>query len=292
MLEEYLSVHPFNASKVVKKGKRVTGKGRKKRKAESSSDADEDVTEGPSDEDVSPGKPNRSTRRSLSLLPAKSASKSSTKSSSQESVTPQTPSQPSMSATFKRIRLYSSPLAKQELNLEISSDYLGFNSTPAKKRNPVRTMHKPLLPFDMATIFEVAKRVVTGLVFDKTCHSVDEFEEYERQKWGGRIFCDLTGSRPRSTTTTQSSIESHLQTIFTRFAHSDYIEGVFIIRSEFGADWFTPILQNPVCVLRQTTKEAFEGFVAFYLGPNEDGFCRQFRNVGYLPGFNCWFRIG
>ena len=180
----------------------------------------------------------------------------------------------------------------------------------------------PALPFDVSHVFEVGQRVVHGGVFDNVCHTIAEFEELEGggshggyasingqdsgSGWSGRVFCNLTAARPyvslgggSSNAASAPGIERLLQIIFTRYANNEYSEGIFVIRAEFGADWFTPILQHPCCVLRQhrylgggggapAANTAFDCYVAFYMGPNVTSFCNHYRNVGYLPGFNCW----
>jgi hypothetical protein len=175
------------------------------------------------------------------------------------------------------------------------------------------------LPFDMSRLYEVGQRVVQGGMFDKVCDTIAEFEELEGGNmdnatpdsslskkeigWSGRVFCNLTRARPHSplSHTFAPGIERLLQIIFTRHANNEYSEGIFLIRAEFGADWFTPILQHPFCILRQhryleagsgvsgSNVNVFDSFVAFYMGPNVARFCNHFRNVGYLPGFNCWY---
>ncbi|KAJ3304098.1 hypothetical protein HDV03_003084 [Kappamyces sp. JEL0829] len=179
--------------------------------------------------------------------------------------------------------------------------------TPPRKRAASRTIplvpaYKSAPPFDIAHVFEVAQRVVSGQEFDKVCHTVGEFEAMDESSWFGRLFCDLSSSRPIHRTLSMdesghsSGIERLLQSVFTRFANKDYTEGIFVIRGEFGADWFTPILQHPMCILRQQTSRtlpivaspSFDSYVAFYMGPNVAEFCHQFRLVGFVPGFNCW----
>jgi hypothetical protein len=159
------------------------------------------------------------------------------------------------------------------------------------------------LPFDDNHVFEVAKRAIQGNEFDKICQNVYDFESLEHETWFGKIYCDLTAARPQSVDQTSiPGIERLLQIVFTRYANKEYSEGIFVIRGEFGADWFTPILQHPVCILRQHgvrqflggymqelgSSVGFDSYVAFYMGPNVGSFCNQFRNVGYLPGYNCW----
>jgi hypothetical protein len=150
--------------------------------------------------------------------------------------------------------------------------------------------------FDSEHVYELARRVTVGQDFDKVCNSADEFEVLEQETWYGRLYCDLSSCLPFSTNPENeyfNGIERLLQIIFTRYANKEYTEGIFIIRAEFGADWFTPILQHPICILRHVNSRAkvsasFESYVAFYMGPNVNEFCINFRNVGLIPGFNCW----
>ncbi|KAJ3318818.1 hypothetical protein HDV06_006999 [Boothiomyces sp. JEL0866] len=179
-----------------------------------------------------------------------------------------------------------------ELNLEFDQPIVKQEEqTPPKKRARMR-IEKPKLPFDAAYVYELAQRTVTGQEFDKVCKSTAEFNALEQETWYGRIFCDLSSSLPFSTTYNdqETGIERLLSVIFTRYASKEYNEGIFIIRAEFGADWFTPILQHPICILRHIDpqKNGFNSYVAFYMGTNVLEFANCFRNVGLIPGFNSW----
>ena len=174
-----------------------------------------------------------------------------------------------------------------------------------RQQSNLSSFQRAQLPYDPSHVYEVAQRVVVGNEFDKICHSVNEFEALEQETWFGRLYCDLSGGRPfshyasSSTGIPQQGIERLLQIVFTRYANKEYREGIFVIRGEFGADWFTPILQHPMCILRQNARlghdqsgqASFDSYVAFYMGPNIANFCQQFRNVGYVPGFNCWYNL-
>jgi hypothetical protein len=186
---------------------------------------------------------------------------------------------------------------------------LPVEQTPPKKRFRNRQFNEPI-PFefeqsssittssphiDIFSVFECARRVVDMNGFDIVCHHVDEFLNIEHYGWnGGRIFANLSSAVPFSTRTQTTvdqsrSTERLLQTIFTRFTNKDYSEGIFCICAEFGADWFTPILQQPFCILRQRRVETpFESFVCFYLGPNVQEFSLSFKSVGIVPGINSW----
>ena len=162
--------------------------------------------------------------------------------------------------------------------------------TPPKKR--LGTLRKKL-PFDQEYIYELAKSVTTNNQFDHQSFSASEFLQIEQQEWFGSIYCDLSELKPFSRNF-KDGIERYLQIIFTRYANKLYNEGLFIIRAEFGADWFTPILQHPFCILRQRlefTAGEYESYIAFYMGVNTEAFCSLFRNVGFIPGYNIWYSI-
>ena len=95
-------------------------------------------------------------------------------------------------------------------------------------------------------------------------------------------------------------IERLLQIIFTRYANKEYHEGFFIVNAEFGADWFTPILQQPYVILRHlpnthhdyyslSNHHIFRSYVMFYLGPNIKEFIQTLKSVGLIPGQNSWY---
>ena len=78
---------------------------------------------------------------------------------------------------------------------------------------------------------------------------------------------------------------------------------MFLIRGEIGADWCTPVLQHPYCVLRHLKPSydsalgynsdciSFKTFIVFYLGPNVKEFCNMFKSLGLIPGVNSWSAI-
>ncbi|KAH6586012.1 hypothetical protein BASA50_000955 [Batrachochytrium salamandrivorans] len=117
------------------------------------------------------------------------------------------------------------------------------------------------LPFQQSTIFELGKEIVLGQHFDIIANSSEEFALIRQQGWFGRVWCDLSSSRPFSTSSLgtlgpqaeYTGLERQLQIIFTKFDCNEFVEGLFLIRGEFGADWFTPILQTPYCILRHVT---------------------------------------
>ncbi|OAJ39741.1 hypothetical protein BDV3_005512 [Batrachochytrium dendrobatidis] len=117
------------------------------------------------------------------------------------------------------------------------------------------------LPFHQSTIYQLGKEIILGQHFDIIANSSEEFTLIRQQGWFGRVWCDLSSSQPFSTTglglhTPQneySGLERQLQIIFTKFDCKEFVEGLFLIRGQFGADWFTPILQTPFCILRHVT---------------------------------------
>ncbi|KAJ3189690.1 hypothetical protein HK101_008762 [Irineochytrium annulatum] len=191
------------------------------------------------------------------------------------------------------------------------------------------------LPINEALIFELSKSVVVANQFDMILQCVEDFRAAEPRVWYGRLWANLTSVRPLTTSTTYSSpassipasqlfeggLEHLLRIIFTKFANKEFSEGLFLLRAEFGADWFTPILQHPYCILRHTNPPgpvmapqapppskrnkrsssaanlnvgvppAFESYVMFYLGPNIKDFCHVFRSIGLVPGINSWSAV-
>ncbi|KAI8912288.1 hypothetical protein DFJ77DRAFT_76301 [Powellomyces hirtus] len=200
---------------------------------------------------------------------------------------------------------------------------------------------RPRLPFNDGFIFELSKNVVMHPQFDMIMQTVADFKAAEQQPWFGRLWCNLSAIRPFSTTdiygnpanhqaSYEGGLERLLEIIFTKFANKEFHEGLFLLRGEFGADWFTPILQHPYCILRHNnppmaapphsddnggTSPAsasaayqngrasnssarpppvhtpYETYVMFYLGPNIKEFCTVFRSVGLVPGINSWYVI-
>ncbi|KAI8854793.1 hypothetical protein BC829DRAFT_161955 [Chytridium lagenaria] len=175
--------------------------------------------------------------------------------------------------------------------------------------------HQFKLPINEPLIFELSKNVVLGNQFDMILQCVEDFRAAEPRAWFGRLWANLTSVRPLTTSTMYSSpmsglaqtfdggLEHLLRIIFTKFANKEFSEGLFLLRAEFGADWFTPILQHPYCILRHTNppvaarnsqppakrqKRAstaiergplappFESYVMFYLGPNIKDFLPRF----------------
>ena len=151
-------------------------------------------------------------------------------------------------------------------------------------------------PFDASFTQMIGRNVVLGQEFDINIHSVDEFKE--SKDWYGRVWCCIPKLKSFGPCTSQADgIEGALQTIFTKFSSKEFAEGLFLIRAEMGADWCTPVLQHPYCVLRHLKDSsssddyAFDTFIVFYLGPNVKEFCQIFKSIGLIPGVNSWSAI-
>ncbi|KAJ3021978.1 hypothetical protein HKX48_007356 [Thoreauomyces humboldtii] len=193
----------------------------------------------------------------------------------------------------------------------------------AEENNLPEEDARPRLPFNDGFIFELSKNVVAHQQFDMVMQTVTDFKSAEQQPWLGRLWCNLSAIRPFSTTqiyghpanhgaSYEGGLERLLEVIFTKFANKEFVEGLFLLRAEFGADWFTPILQHPYCILRHnnppmptgeeeegstepglasTQQVPYESYVMFYLGPNIKDFCTVFRSVGLVPGINSWAAV-
>ncbi|KAJ3113558.1 hypothetical protein HK100_001942 [Physocladia obscura] len=133
----------------------------------------------------------------------------------------------------------------------------------------IHQINNNTLPFNEHLIYELSKQIVLGNQFDMVMQSVEDFQTAENKMWAGRIWSNLTNVRPITTrdiysvppTVGDSSVfegglEHLLRIIFTKFADREFAEGVFLLRAEFGADWFSPILQHPYCILRHTSPPA------------------------------------
>ncbi|KAJ3066993.1 hypothetical protein HDU98_009777 [Podochytrium sp. JEL0797] len=128
------------------------------------------------------------------------------------------------------------------------------------------------LPFNEHLIFELSKQVVLGAQFDMVLQTVADYQTAENKMWAGRVWANLASVRPLTTRDIYSvppvvgegegggllegGLEHLLRIIFTKFAAKEFAEGVFLLRAEFGADWFSPILQHPYCILRHTKPPA------------------------------------
>ncbi|KAJ3027324.1 UNVERIFIED_CONTAM: hypothetical protein HDU68_004022 [Siphonaria sp. JEL0065] len=157
----------------------------------------------------------------------------------------------------------SSSNSSSAMNLDHthSSTYQQNASTSSPNNNT--------LPFNEHLIFELSKQVVLGNQFDMVLQSVEDFQQAENKMWAGRIWSNLASVRPLTTRDVYSvppalgdvavfegGLEHLLRIIFTKFAANEFAEGVFLLRAEFGADWFSPILQHPYCILRHTNPPA------------------------------------
>ena len=201
---------------------------------------------------------------------------------------------------------------------------------------------------DLAVIFELSKTIIPNQRFDVVLHTTKDFMKPETRLWHGRVWADLTCLIPFSTRSIkvrpgidpvkkgnagpipifEGSVEHLLHLIFSRYQNRDFQEGLFLLKAEFGADWFTPVLQHPHCVIRQPSSTLhysnptydptpddvltpepsphlmnnrkrsldssdpigkMETYVLFYLGPNTKDFCAAFHPIGIIPGVNSWY---
>ena len=112
-------------------------------------------------------------------------------------------------------------------------------------------------------LYKKSTQVLGGQDFDVVLETSDFLKS--ATKWTGNVWADLTSLKPfesllkesllqqtssSSTDLFEMSVERALQLIFTKFANREYSEGIFVVKAEVGRDWFTPILQQPHCILR------------------------------------------
>ncbi|KAJ3416033.1 hypothetical protein HDV05_003392 [Chytridiales sp. JEL 0842] len=213
----------------------------------------------------------------------------------------------------------------------VDGSMVDANGSPSVSLSSTTATSTSQLPINESLIFELSKGVVLGHQFEMVLHCVEDFKSAEHRLWFGRVWANLTTVRPLTTASLYASpstspgdgpvfeggLEHLLRIIFTKFAGKEFAEGLFLLRAEFGADWFTPILQHPYCVLRHTNPPAptypksgggkrrkgqsyanvvatpppFESYVMFYLGPNIKEFCHVFRAIGLVAGINSWSAV-
>jgi hypothetical protein len=126
------------------------------------------------------------------------------------------------------------------------------------------------LPIDSKLIYQLSTHVIDGKAFDLIFKSSDSPKEFQTTQWHGSVWADLTAYVPFQTLKRspagqdlspsllfEYSIERALQIIFTHFATRQFEEGLFVIRAEMGQYWFTPILQQPHCILRHMNSFPF-----------------------------------
>ena len=119
------------------------------------------------------------------------------------------------------------------------------------------------LPLDVKLLYQLSTAVIGGSDFNVVFKASDSPKTFKERRWFGKVWADLTSYAPFATMKQshagadlspsvifEHSIERALQIIFTRFATREFSEGIFVIRAEMGQDWFTPILQQPHCILR------------------------------------------
>lgn len=115
------------------------------------------------------------------------------------------------------------------------------------------------LPIDESEVFEYSKNVVAEQRFDMVLTNAEQLCVFIHEHWYGRVWADLTAIRPVSNALPNvvyetdalfsGGLERLLQLIFLKFSEKQFQEGVFLLRGEFGAPWFTPIMQYPHCIL-------------------------------------------
>lgn len=176
------------------------------------------------------------------------------------------------------------------------------------------------LPVDIKLLYRLSTCVIGGSDFDLVFNQGNSFDT----KWFGNVFADLSSISPFAaikenetdpSLAFESSIEKALQIIFTRFALREFSQGIFVVKAQMGQDWFTPILQQPHCILREMSKLPWlkseaepnlnlgtrkrsatiststptcETSIIFYLGNNVKEFCGAFYSIGLIPGINSW----
>ncbi|KAJ3315818.1 hypothetical protein HDV04_000025 [Boothiomyces sp. JEL0838] len=176
---------------------------------------------------------------------------------------------------------------------------------------------------DLSLVYDLAK-TVTDNRFDLVLHKPEHFVNAETDLWMGNIWADLTKIEPSSTKDKvggmrrmcgsiplfTNSLEHLLYLIFNRYDRHEFQQGMFLVKAEFGQDWFTPIMQHPHCILRQPVRQValrrnstagteyknltpnvHQSFVLFYLGPNVPQFCATFYPIGLIPGINSWSAV-
>lgn len=173
----------------------------------------------------------------------------------------------------------------------------------------------------MKLLYKLSTCVIGGSEFDLVFNQGNGLDA----KWYGNVFADLSSISPFAAikeredldlaVAFESSIEKALQIVFTRFALREFSHGIFVVKAQMGQDWFTPILQQPHCILREMSKLPWlksepepnlnlgtrkrsatiststptcETSIIFYLGNNVKEFCSAFYSIGLIPGINSW----
>ncbi|KAJ3123191.1 hypothetical protein HK098_002115 [Nowakowskiella sp. JEL0407] len=230
----------------------------------------------------------------------------------------------SMEIDVPQIEIHNngSPNTEFLVNLEYKLNNSSPKS-PAQPRNNDKITSGANLPFNPELIFHLAKSVVSGSAFDYSFKSLNDLKVANSQVWSGSVWANLTSLTQFFYGESHRSIwlEKFLQIIFTKYAHREFGEGLFLLRAEFGADWFTPVLQYPYCILRHfpnfSTKskpldplapslspfsntqsinsnknlQSNDSYIVFYLGKSVYEFSSTFRSVGLVPGINSWALI-
>jgi hypothetical protein len=141
---------------------------------------------------------------------------------------------------------------------------------------------------DLSLVFELAKTVTTR--FDIILTKTAEFESFQNRTLNGSLWADLTSFNSKS-----NQIQKILRILLSKHKNNEYSQGMFLLKAEYGRDWFSPILQLPHVVLRQPTStktqdlpQIHETYVLFYLGDRVKEFCSAFFPIGLIPGINSW----
>ncbi|TPX30605.1 hypothetical protein SmJEL517_g05848 [Synchytrium microbalum] len=198
----------------------------------------------------------------------------------------------------------------------------------------------PSLPINEALVFELGKNAMTAKTYDTVLQTMADYTQAETTRWSGRLFANMTMLKPISTASLyggdaavavlrdyhgfDGGLERILHIVTAKFQAREFTEALFLLKAEFGADWFAKtVLKQPYCVIHHTTPPqvngrtgpppakkqrkssnlttiltrvnaipAFESYVAFYVGPHVEAFTTSFAAIGSVPGANSWTNPG
>jgi hypothetical protein len=164
---------------------------------------------------------------------------------------------------------------------------------------------------DISLLFDLAKNLTGG--FDFVMDQQTEFQKIRSTNWKGSVWGDFSkrpalSKQPLLGNTSTSlipiypnSIEELLQLCFSRYRNNEYQHGFFLIKAEYGHDWFTPVLLHPHVIIRipRSAKvsdtrrflDPNESHVLMYLGSRIHEFCSIFYAVGLIAGVNTWLSM-
>ena len=140
------------------------------------------------------------------------------------------------------------------------------NNTPPPVSPNSPSLHS--LPINEPLVFELGKNAMTGKAYDTVVQSLSDYASAADVKWKGRLFCNMTMLRSVSTASLyggdvavnalkdyhgfEGGIENVLQLITRKFQNREFTEALFLLRAEFGADWFAAaVLKQPHCIIRE-----------------------------------------